>query len=164
MKQSGFTLIELVIVIAIIGLLASAVLTQLSDARGLAQDARRKQDLSTLKIALEAFRNDNGRYPNTNQQWWGVSNNGGNRATSGTSGYIPGLAPAYIEVLPTDPLGDLSGWSGYQYVSDASGSSYKLIIHANGPTAIPPPGDPFHDPLRPTWAWMICSGPPACGY
>jgi type II secretion system protein G len=164
MKQSGFTLIELLVVAAIIGILASGTLARINDVRGLAEDARRKQDLTALKTALEHYRNDNGRYPITNQQWWGISDNGGNRPTTGPTGYIPGLAPAYIDILPTDPRGETAVWSGYLYSSDSTGSSYKLLSHQIGPTSIPPAGDPFHDPQRPTWSWMVCSGPPACDY
>jgi general secretion pathway protein G len=162
MRERGFTLIELLVVIAIIGVLASVVLARLSDVRGAAEDARRKQDLYALQTALELYRNDFGRYPIANQ-WSGVSDNGGNLPTSGPGGYIPGLAPDYIGVLPTDPKGETVVWSGYLYVSDSIGSSYKLLSHSIGPNTYPSVGGQFYDPLRPGWSWMVCNGP-ACLY
>jgi len=88
--------------------------------------------------------------------------NGGSKDTSGVSAYIPGLTPDYISVLPTDPKKDISGWSGYLYRSN--GTEYKLLSHANGPESFPSAGQPFYDPVRPTWAWMLCSGGPACSW
>ena len=55
MKNKGFTLIELLVVIALIGLLASAVLTSFPGAMQGARDGVRKQDLSTIRGALEEY-------------------------------------------------------------------------------------------------------------
>lgn len=160
-NNKGFTLIELLVVIAIIGLLSSTVLASLSSARIKSRDARRKSDMMQMRLSLELYYEDNRAYPSTSGAWYGVSNNGGNRGTTGAGGYIPNLAPAYIPTLPTDPVPDVSGWSGYLYRSD--GSNFKLLSHANGPESFPSSSsDPFYDPVRPTWAWRLCSGPPAC--
>lgn len=58
----GFTLIELMVVIAIIGLLASITLVSLSTARSKARDARRKSDLYAVQLALELYYNEYGSY------------------------------------------------------------------------------------------------------
>lgn len=140
-------------VIAIIGLLATIVMVSLNTARGKARDAKRRGDMKSLSLALEMYYDANSAYPSTGGVWWGVCVNGGSKATSGASAYIPGLTPTYIATLPTDPRGDTSGWSGYIYQSN--GTDYKLLCHANGPESFPGSSDAFYDPIRPTWAWAI---------
>ena len=62
--QKGFTLIELMVVITIIGLLASTVLASLANSRKAARDVSRVQAVKELQKALELYRNDNGgSYP-----------------------------------------------------------------------------------------------------
>ena len=159
-KKRGFTLIELLVVIAVIGILASIVVLTLHSTNAKARDGSRRVALKQLKTALELYYFDNnGKYPSTNSNWWGVSINGGSRTTSGIDAYIPGLEP-YVSDLPVDERGDTSGWSGYLYRSD--GINYKLLSHENGPESFPSIDQPLYDPVRPTWAWMVCSGEPAC--
>ena len=159
-KVAGFTLIELLVVISIISFLAAASLTMLNSARIKARDTSRKASLRQVQTALNLFYDANSQYPNTGGQWWGVSANGGSRTVSGANAYIFGLTPTYLATLPVDPLNDRTGWSGYLYNSD--GTNYKLLSHAVGPESFPAPGEPFYDPVRPTWAWMLCSAEPAC--
>ena len=63
-NNQGFTLIELLVVISIIGLLSSVVVGSLSSAKKKAEGAKIVQDMNQLKIALELYRNDHGKYPN----------------------------------------------------------------------------------------------------
>jgi len=159
-RKRGFTLIELLVVISIIGFLATLALVSLNSARIKARDTRRMSDLKQLQLALEMYFDSNSAYPSTGGAGWGVCNNGGSRDTSGANAYIPGLTPNYISVLPVDPLDNRTGWSGYLYRSDST--NYKLLSHSIGPESFPSAGKPFYDPVRPTWAWMVCSGEPAC--
>lgn len=59
----GFTLIELMVVITIIGLLASTILASMQNSRVAARDAQRIQEARQLVNSLELYRNQNGRYP-----------------------------------------------------------------------------------------------------
>jgi general secretion pathway protein G len=58
--QRGFTLIELMVVIAIIGLLSAAILSSLSTANQRGRDANRIADMKQLQNALELYAADNG--------------------------------------------------------------------------------------------------------
>ncbi len=62
-RNKGFTLVELLVVITIIGLLSSVVLASLNEARSRARDARRISDLNTIQTALALYYEDNGHYP-----------------------------------------------------------------------------------------------------
>jgi len=61
-KKRGFTLIELMVVISIIGLLSSIVLASLTNARRKAQDARLISDMINLRTAAEIYRSTTGSY------------------------------------------------------------------------------------------------------
>ena len=110
----GFTLIELMVVITIIGLLASSVLVALGNARAKARDARRTADIRALMTALELYNNDNTGYPAS----------AGDAIQNVTA--ISGLVPAYLDKLPIDPRGTGSGTSmgdtvgNFEYVYQAA--------------------------------------------
>ena len=61
--ESGFTLIEMLVVVAIIGLLASVVITGLGSARQKARDTRRISDIRQIQNALETYYSNNTSYP-----------------------------------------------------------------------------------------------------
>lgn len=63
-KQSGFTIIELLIVIAIIGILATLVLTNFQGAQAKGRDTVRQNDINAMYQKLEEYYNENGGYPN----------------------------------------------------------------------------------------------------
>ncbi len=62
-RTRGFTLIELLVVIAIIGLLASIVTASLSSTQARARDARRMQDIDSIKKALVLYSADHAGFP-----------------------------------------------------------------------------------------------------
>lgn len=162
--NSGFTLIELLVVIAIIGILSSVVLASLNSARAKARDASRAASMKQVSLALETYFQDTGAYPIT-PSWRGYQTSCGTAGgdVSGPNAYIPGLTPNYISTLPIDPGSyGIGGCNGYLYYS-ADGRSYAFLNHLT-PESFPPAGNSLHDPIRPTWSWKVCSGPPGCSY
>jgi general secretion pathway protein G len=79
-KQKGFTLLELLIVVVIIGILLLLVLPNLIAGPARARDARRKADLRSIKDGLEQYYNDNSNYPAALSA-----------LTAGSAGYIPSV-------------------------------------------------------------------------
>lgn len=63
--QAGFTIIELLIVIAIIAILAGLVLNNFQGAQAKARDTQRVTDLNNIHSKLEEYYNENNGYPNT---------------------------------------------------------------------------------------------------
>lgn len=62
-QEKGFTLIELMVVVAIVGLLASSILASLDNARGRARDASRIAEFREVMKSLELYRTNVGSYP-----------------------------------------------------------------------------------------------------
>jgi prepilin-type N-terminal cleavage/methylation domain-containing protein len=153
LRHGGFTLLELLVVIAVIGLLASIILASMTQSRAKGRDAKRRQDLRQLQTALELFYSTNGGYPFA-LNWWGLCpsfNQGGSLLTSGPNGYIPNLAPAYISVLPTDPK-PVGNDGCYLYSAQLSignglSSDYKLMAHKTVESAVSP-NDGMYDAAR----------------
>ena len=80
-SQKGFTIVELLIVIVVIGILAALVLNTFSGAQKRARDTERVGDVNALATQLEVYYNDKGAYP----QWTQI-----NDATKAKTAF-PGL-------------------------------------------------------------------------
>jgi general secretion pathway protein G len=111
--QDGFTLIELMVVILIIGLLATIVVQNLRSATDKAKRVKAEADIAQLKSALDRYYLDAGSYPTTDQGLQAL-------ISAPDSGNVPhDWSGPYIEKLPADPWGN-----PYSYQSD--GNSYVL--------------------------------------
>lgn len=126
----AFTLIEIMVVVAIVALLAAVVGVSVRDSSAQSRDAQRQADLRNLQNAIELYKQEIGRYPaacNGTDRWSGQLNSDV-ACTNGSRDYIVGLAPKYIKALPIDEK--LNGTaSGYRYVVNGVGSVYKLKAH-----------------------------------
>lgn len=135
-SKRGFTLVELMIAVSIIAILASVGFTTYSQSQLLARDAKRKQDLKSIAIALELYKQKNGRYPCAD---WISSSGGGNWITDNVASGLncagtPGsLDSKFINSLPADPVNSgtivhTGGHLVYGYRSfECKGTSYILV-------------------------------------
>lgn len=62
-KQKGFTLVELLVVVAIISLLVTVSLVVMASVRAKARDARRENDIRDIALAMEMAHSDDQKYP-----------------------------------------------------------------------------------------------------
>ncbi len=62
-KKNGFTLLELIVVMAIIGILSTMIIGNFVTSQMRARDSKRKNDVTQLQRALEQYMNDHGTYP-----------------------------------------------------------------------------------------------------
>jgi len=117
-KQGGFTLLELLIVIVIIGILALLIIPNITSAPKKARDTSRKADITTTRKALEEYFVSNNAYP--------VSATAAN-ITAALVNLSTGSAPI-LKTIPKDPKdtgGSYTGPYRYMYTS-ADGSAYSL--------------------------------------
>ncbi len=98
-RNKGFTLVELMVVMVIIGILAGLTLTAFVGSRKTARDGKRKADLEQIRSALEMYRADKGQYPPLD---------GGGWCTQISNPTYPqvknALEAGYIASVPQDPL------------------------------------------------------------
>jgi general secretion pathway protein G len=103
----GFTLVEIMVVVVIIGILGALVVPKLLGRTGESRVVAARTDIATLMQALKLYKLDNQRYPTTEQGLVALTT----KPTSGPSanGWKDG---GYVEKLPKDPWGN-----SYQYLS-----------------------------------------------
>ena len=114
--QKGFTIVELLIVIVVIGILAAISIVAFGNAQQQARDSSRTAAINGLMKALELYKIDNGSYPSV-----GTDNAGYAVSTLATA-----LVPTYTRSIPADPN---TGLTNYQYVRGTIASnSYGIRI------------------------------------
>lgn len=124
-KQRGFTLLEIMVVVVILGILAALVVPKIIQRPEEAKIVKAKQDVLAIENAMELYKLDNGNFPTTEQ---GIS-----ALTS-----KPTLAPVpsnwqvggYLKRTPIDPWGN-----PYQYKNP--GEHSEIDVFSYGPTGKP---------------------------
>lgn len=129
----GFTLVEIMVVVAIIGILATAGYINYNDSRVLARDKVRAASIKQLQLAINAYKDTFGGYPKAGcsagaNQWTGPGPNGSTQDKS-CDNYIEGLVPDFIPALPIDPRSENEPGKGFMYRTDTTQQAYKLLIN-----------------------------------
>ena len=104
-RSAGFTLIELMVVLVIIGVLAALIVPNVLDRADDARSTAARTDVTNVMQALKLYRLDNQRYPTAEQGLQAL-------VVKPTAGPVPGNWKPYLEKLPNDPWG-----RPYQYLN-----------------------------------------------
>ncbi len=96
-KQRGFTLIELMVVVVILGLLATIMMPKILGKPEQARRVKAKADIRSIQSALAMFKTDTGNFPTTSEGLDVLVTNPGIRGYS---------ADGYLDALQTDPWGN----------------------------------------------------------
>ncbi len=114
-RNSGFTLIEVMVVVVILGILASIIIPKIMDKPDQARVVKAKQDIQAIQSALEIYRLDNYVYPTTDQGLDAL-------VDKPSSNPPPPHWSQYLARLPVDPWGH-----PYMYLNPGShGSSVDI--------------------------------------
>ncbi len=113
-NQKGFTLIELMIVVVILGILATMIMPKILSKPEKARRTKAMVDMKTIQQALSLFKTDTGRFPTTSEGLQALVVN------PGIKGYD---SEGYLEKVPKDPWGN-----SYIYLSPGlENRDYDLI-------------------------------------
>jgi general secretion pathway protein G len=96
MKQRGFSLIEIMVVVVILGILASIVVPKIMSRPDEARIVKAKQDVLAIQNALDLYKLDNGTYPSTDQGLVAL-------VEKPSSSPVPENWQQYLKSLPKDP-------------------------------------------------------------
>ena len=144
-KKSGFTIVELLIVIVVIGILAAIVLVAYNGTQERARYAVMQSDLESLNKGILLYHAANGSYPVTTLSCI--------TATPNQTLDIPGLVPDYMSKIPRMPSGGIGGV--YAYCRSTNGVDYKIVRLVPSGQTLPAieQTNPNLDPQRPGRGW-----------
>jgi len=133
-SRRGFTLIEMLVVSAIIGILVSIAASNMRSVMNRARQKRTMADMRTLALGVDSYATDKNRFPAAA----GYALPSGLSLPTATIGVvIPALSPTYLRTVPL-----VDGWSSwFTYASDGTNANYAL--RSNGADGLPEPSPPF---------------------
>lgn len=116
-RQAGFTIIEIMVVVVIIGILAAIIVPKLMSTPDKAKIVKVKEDIRVIGNALDLYKLDNGFYPTTDQGLQAL-------VSKPTSAPTPESWHQYLPEMPLDP------WNTpYHYVIPGQHGEYDLFTY-----------------------------------
>ena len=125
-KIGGFTLIEMVVVIAVIGVLMTIAFRGTAAIQGGARDVKRVKALNDMKALLEQYYAANGEYPDSDNASCDPAANGQRSGTVGWPKAISDLVTSKVIEVATDIQNDPSTSKQYCYSSSTDKQTYRL--------------------------------------
>ena len=125
--KKGFTIVELIVVMGIIGLLAAAAVVSYSSQQASARDTRRFEDVRKISDSLEFYYEDNGKYASAKTHAKDTSIGTSNTVATdwATNSDLRGIVSAgYIDSLPIDPINSADYY--YQFVLENNLQGYLI--------------------------------------
>lgn len=117
-KQSGFTLIEIMVVVIIIGMLSAMIVPSIFGNQEKAMRIKAQTDIKSITQALSMYRLDNFTYPSTSEGLEALKTNPGK----------PNWAGPYLDKTPKDPWGN-----EFQYQFPGTNNTEKFDLMSFGP-------------------------------
>lgn len=116
-NQNGFTLIEIMVVVVILGILATIIVPQIVRRPDEARIVKAKQDVITIQSAMDLYKLDNGFYPSTDQGIQAL-------VTKPSNDRVPPSWKPYLKQLPMDP------WDRpYQYLNPGQHGDIDIFTY-----------------------------------
>jgi len=119
-KQIGFTIVELLIVIVVIGILATITIAVYNGVQQRGRDSMRTSDVRSVQKAIEMYKIDTGSYPQAISGGTPVADGAG----TALSNLSTVLTPTYLATIPSDPKVGVY----YSYVRQDTWGRYAVLI------------------------------------
>ncbi|KKT33857.1 MAG: General secretion pathway protein G [Candidatus Woesebacteria bacterium GW2011_GWB1_44_11b] len=132
--KKGFTLVELLVVMAILGVLVTLVASGFRTAQLRGRDAQRKSDIKQLANALELFYSDYNLYPDESSgkvSGCPYTPGVGGAVCSWGQGEFTDSKTVYFKAMPKDPNSSLSYY--YRVVPGSSNQKFQIFAHLENP-------------------------------